>query len=164
MALCSGIVSVEAKAIKYKDYTDPYNRYTIKYPAKWNIESEPVHTEGNYLNEVPFKVSNNRGSSLSIYEGEKNAGLSLREYASSFQNNMPVITSRVISPLECGETMCYYFYATGFSLYSELGNMLTYYSGIGNNVFVVSATFTTDEPIDEQQFSDIEDTFTRLQY
>ncbi len=96
--------------------------------------------------------------------GEKDAALSLREYASSFQNNIPVITTRVISPLSCGETMCYYFYATGFSGFSELGNMLTYYSGIGNNVFVVPATFTTDEPIDEQQFSDIEDTFTRLQY
>jgi len=163
--LCSGImtVTVEAKAAKLKDYIDPYNRYSIKYPAKWSIQSEPVHTEGNYFNEVPFIVGNSRGSSISVLENENPSGLSIREYASYLQNLIPVITTRVIHPLECGTESCYYFYATSFG-FGEVGQMLSYYSGIGNKVFVVSATFTTDESIDEQQFADIEGTFTRLQY
>jgi hypothetical protein len=167
MGICSIMVSyhniVEAKGIKLKDYIDPYNRYSIKYPAKWSIQSEPVHTEGNYFNEVPFTVGNSRGSSISVLENENPTGLSLREYASYLQNKIPVITTRVINPLSCGNESCFYFYATSFG-FSEVGQMLMYYSGIGNKVFVVSATFTTDEPIDTQEFSDIEDTFTRLQY
>jgi hypothetical protein len=163
MVSCSNVISVEAKGIKLKDYIDPYNRYSIQYPAKWSIQSEPVHTEGNYFNEVPFIVGNSRGSSISVLENENPSGLSIREYASYLQNLIPVITTRVISPLSCYSDSCYYFYATSFG-FGEVGQMLSYYSGIGNKVFVVSATFTTDEPISEQQFADMEGTFTRLQY
>jgi hypothetical protein len=162
--LCSSIiVSVEAKGITFKDYTDPYQRYSIQYPSKWTVQSEPVHTENNYLYEVPFQVGNNKGSSISVYETEKDAGLSLKEYASFIQNNVPVITTKVIDPLSCvSETVCYYFYAATFG-FSEVAQMLMYYSGVNNKVFVVSATFGSNEQMDTQQFYDMENTFSLLQ-
>ncbi|HET7242452.1 MAG TPA: hypothetical protein VFI64_03830, partial [Nitrososphaeraceae archaeon] len=75
----------EAKGIKLKVYTDPYNRYTINYPAKWSIQSEPVHTEGilQALNEVPLIFGDNKGSTLSVTELEKSPTLNLREFAST---------------------------------------------------------------------------------
>ena len=161
--LCSGVIAAEAKGIKFKDYTDPYNRYSIKYPSKWSVQSEPVHTEGNYLYEVPFIVGNNKGSTVSVYETVKDAGLSLREYASFIQNNVPVITTRVLNPVTCtSETVCFYYYAVTMGL-GEVYNMATYYLGADNKVFTVSASFGSYESMDTEQFSEIEDSFSLLQ-
>lgn len=63
LIIMSGIfITVEAKSgnssshiTSWADYTDPYGRYSIKYPLKWRIQPEPVHSNGNYLLEVPLK-------------------------------------------------------------------------------------------------------------
>lgn len=160
MLISTVTLNVEAK-LKLKDYTDPYNRYTIKYPANWDIKSEPVHTENN-LYEVPFQVGNNKGSTISVIESVKDASLSLREYTSYIQNSVPVITTRVLNPVTCtSETVCFYYYAVTFG-FSEVYNMATYYSS-GNKVFTVSASFNSYESMGTEQFNSIEESFSFVQ-
>lgn len=157
-------VSVEAKGLTLKDYIDPYNRYSIQYPAKWQIQIDPVHTEGNYLYETALQIGDNKGSTLSVLESEKASTLSLREYASTIQNDMPLPT-KVLQPVTCvGESVCMYFYSVNLGFTGEVGQMTSLYSGSGNKVFSVTATFRADQPIDPDQFSDIENSFNLLKY
>ena len=46
------------------------------------IETEPVHNNGNHLYEVPLKISSDQGSILIIRDMDSTNGLTLREYAS----------------------------------------------------------------------------------
>jgi hypothetical protein len=163
--LCSSvIVSVEAKGVTLKDYIDPYNRYSIQYPAKWQIQIDPVHTEGNYLYETALQIGDNKGSTLSVLESEKASTLSLREYASIIQNDMPLPT-KVLNPVTCvGESVCMYFYSANLGFTGEVGQMTSLYSGAGDKVFSVTATFRADQPIDTDQFVDIENSFNLLKY
>jgi hypothetical protein len=162
--LCSGVITAEAKGIKFKDYTDPYNRYSIKYPSKWSIQSEPVHTEGNYLYEVPFIVGNNKGTTLLVTEMKKDPTLSLREFASIGQNDMLLTVKRVITPVTCiSETNCMYFYAFNSYGLDELGQMVTLHLGKDNKVFMVTATFTAGDQINSDQFLEMENSLSLLQ-
>jgi hypothetical protein len=53
--VCGLWASAEAGgSTKWTQYTDPYGRYTIEYPSKWQVEDEPVHS---LTNEIPLQIS-----------------------------------------------------------------------------------------------------------
>jgi hypothetical protein len=164
--ICSVVASAEVNSsssthgTKWTDYTDPYARYTIKYPSKWSIQSEPVHSTISYLLEVPLKVSNSHGSTLMISEIKNEVGLNLREFTSFVRNNdyMAALPKRTVLPITCGVISqpgvdhCEYYqtYTNGFT---ELGDKVLLFSDSSKRVFHVEFLFSPDEPLNFQNIN-----------
>lgn len=171
----AAVVSINAKSggsqgTKWADYTDPYGRYSIKYPSKWRIQSEPVHSDGNYLLEVPLKVQNSRGSSFTLVEAEKNTDLTLRKYTSWYQQSTDLgLTTRVDVPVSCGYISpaqsvytCEYGQIDSIG-FNEIAQRVWIFEAPQNKVFVLTLVYGPDEHMGESNISFMLGSFKLLQ-
>lgn len=150
LILVSGAISsVHAKSGgstqgKWTQHTDPYGRYTIEYPSKWGIEADAVHTNENYLYEVPLKKSSGHGWILIVRDMDTTNGLTLKEYASYYLENVNQdIGSRIMNPVSCGYMSAQPVESCHYGLVTTVGNsaiatLVQLYTGSDKKVFVVT--------------------------
>jgi hypothetical protein len=156
---------------KWTDYTDPYGRYTIKYPSKWSIQSEPVHTGGNYVLEVPFKVRDSHASSLTVMGTEKSDSLTLREYTSLYQNTanrLSGLPTKVEIPVSCGYLksdltvpICEYGQIDTIG-FNEIAERVMIFSAPQNRVFVLTLVYGPYEPLGGNSLNSMFESFRVL--
>lgn len=163
------ITPINAKSgTKWTDYTDPYGRYTIKYPSKWSIQSEPVHSDSDtgYLLEVPFKVRNSHASSFTITGTGKSDSLTLREYTALYQKiaNLGQVTNVEI-PVSCGyigsQSTCEYGQIDSIG-FNEIAERVMVFSAPQNRVFVLTLVYGPYEPMRENSMRDMFESFKLL--
>lgn len=137
--------SAKTGSSKWTTYNDPYNRYTIKYPSKLTVETEPVH-DGSY--EVLLKVTGH-GSVLIIRDMGSMNNLSLHEYASYYRSNEDQGTVVKSYPIVCGffaaqsnVMTCSYNYITTVGLI-PIGTRVDLFS-YADKVFAVTFIFNSE--------------------
>ena len=130
-----GIYPSSTHETKWTDYTDPYGRYTVKYPSKWVIQTEAVRSP-RFLGDVPFQVCGTHNGIINqcvLVKGIPNSvGFDAREVATNIQNDLQTYygPAQVVDPIACGDRngakTCQYAVLVGYGLSQSKWEVVSY--------------------------------------